>query len=298
MSTPRTVTRSAPAHQVLELTELQDDEGYFASQVRWGDGSVTADRNLFGTALVLRALRHQGDDPALRAIRVRSLDLLEGAYLAAPGGACSFWTDAARPGWARAVPPDADDTAVITHELLRAGRVGQDQALRTACHVLLAHRVRQDNQVILPPWVRPGAFVTWLRRDHRANPVDLVVNVNVVALLSRLGCTHVPGYDAAVDSVVAGLDWAGDDAVRQSTLTPFYCGAEELAEALAHAVECGASGLEKAWRMVSVRHHGASSEHVSFRSAYGRATWQVPALTAARRLFEPQAHAADCVRSA
>src|SRR4029450_7657295 len=126
------------------------------------------------------------------------------------------------------------------------GRVRRAAALRTACRVLVPHRVEGVNRCGRPPWVAPGSFLTWLApapaspgAPRVANPVDCCVNANVAALLAFLDATHLPGYDAAVATVRQGLEWAGEDPVRRSALTPFYPDPRSLAEALGHAVESG-----------------------------------------------------------
>lgn len=283
----RTPSDKLPAPLVDRLAGLQDAAGCMASRVRLTDGTVVEDRNAFVTALVLRAL-DQCDAPGLAAIRKRGLDWVERARSPQVPGAFGFWPEGTRPPWAAHVPPDADDTAVILTELLRAGRIGARDALSVVCRVLLQHRVRPSDAGQRPVWVLDGCFRTWLLPGP-ANPVDVVANVNVVALLATLDARHLPGYDAGVATVRAGLDWAAGRPARLSALTPFYAGPSELSEALVHAVHCGVDELAGAARdmgeITSVTDPD-QTDQPRLRNAYGSITWAAPALQVARTLAQ------------
>lgn len=278
-----------PRPALRDLAAAQDRDGCFASWVEREPGRPVADRNGFVTALVVRALRNlpRGSDepPLLR----RALGWLERCRSATRPGAFCFWPEGSRPAWAAGLPADADDTAVVTTELLRHGRLDATTALRTVCRVLVPQRL--DPRAPAPPWVVPGAFLTWLGRPA-PNPVDACVNANVVALLARLDGSHLPGYAAAIDTIDRGLAWAGSDPARLSALTPFYPGPHSLAEALAHAVECGAEPLQHAAaRAAALTAAGPPSvRRGEFRSAYGRSTWYAPVLDDARRLAATATH--------
>ena len=266
---------------VERLAGLQDAAGCVHSQVHMGDGTVVTDRNVFVTALVLRAL-DGCDAPGLTAIRTRGLDWVERARSAQVPGAFGFWPEETRPAWAALVPPDADDTAVILTQLLRADRVEARDALGVVCRVLLRHRVGPGDPGLRPVWVRDGCFRTWLLPGG-ANPVDVVVNVNVLALLATLDAKHLPGYASAVATVREGLEWAAGRPARLSALTPFYAGPAELAEALVHAVHCGVDELAGAARDTSATTPAADrSDRPCVRNAYGAITWTAPAVGVAR----------------
>jgi hypothetical protein len=272
------------ADRLHDLAALQDEEGCFPSRVRFPHGNDVIDRNSFVTALVVRALRAVPSSSPHEPVRSRALDWLERCRASAPPGAFSFWPQATRPSWAASVPADADDTAVITVELLRHGRLDRAAGLRTACLALVPHRVHPREPATRPPWVAPGSFLTWLVPASAPNPVDLCVNANVVALLAVLDATHLPGYDAAVATVAAGLAWAGGDPARLSALTPFYPDPRCLADALEHAVECGVEQLGDAWREAATLAPASTTPAVWFRSAYGRTEWHAPALDLARAI--------------
>lgn len=278
------------------VAAAQDPDGCFASWLEPASGPRVADRNGFVTALVLRTLRGVIPRADTAPFADRALDWLERCRSTTLPGAFGFWPESGRPAWAAGLPPDADDTAVLTAELLRHGRLDRAAALRVVCRVLLP--ARSDPRAPRPDWVTPGSFLTWLgpppgrrSRPWPANPVDCCVNANVVALLASLDASHLPGHDAAVETVRRGVAWAGDEPARWSALTPFYPGPHSLAEALAHAVECGAEALRAAAeqatraaaavadRPATARPPGLRPE---LRSAYGRTTWYAPVLDDAR----------------
>lgn len=278
------------------LVALQRPDGCFASFVTTRAG-CSADHNGFVTASVLRVLRHVDGVPRLAPLRRRALDFLESCASTGVPGAFAFWPDGLRPAWAGAVPADVDDTAIILAELLRAGRLDRTGVLRRVCHAILPCRVRPEEAMMLPPWVAPGSFQTWIaaRGDAaatgaRPQVIDCCVNANVAALMARIEARHLPGYDAAVATVLRGLDWAGSDPARLDSLTPFYPSLHSLGEALGHAVECGAEalreGLARLQCLVRARPEG---DGACCRSAYGHAVWRSPALEAARTLAEASA---------
>jgi hypothetical protein len=272
------------------LRALQDADGCFPSWVVLAGGREP-DHNGYVTAIVLRTLRHQPGSADLAAIVEPALDWIAGCGSPRLPGAFAFWPEHARPRWAAGVPADVDDTAVILAELLRHGRVTRADALHSVCTVLLPCRLAGGGGTVLPPWVTLGSFLTWVVADARPgarrtpNPIDACVNANVVALLVLLDATHLPGYDAAVRTVRRGVDWAGADPRRLSALTPFYPAPRSLAEAVAHAVECGAEDLRPAAdRLAALPAAVLDVDGGSCRSAYGRTTWQAPALDVARAL--------------
>ncbi|MEU4428268.1 hypothetical protein AB0F81_47255 [Actinoplanes sp. NPDC024001] len=256
---------------LADLEALQQPDGCFPSRVT-APGSCRLDRNGFVTALVVRALR---DVPGAGRIRDRALDLLRRCASERTPGAYRFWPAGEQPAWAPRLPADVDDTAIITRELLRHGRIDRATALRTACHVLLPQRATAGRE-LSPPWIVPGAFHTWITREKRGNPVDACVNVNVVALLAALDARHLPGYAEAVRTVTGAVAWAGADPARRRAITPFYPDPYALREATEHAVECGATELAPVLPRLPAG-SGTPAAPVCC-SAYGHTYWWCPAL--------------------
>jgi len=261
------------------LAALQHPDGCFPSTVV-GRHATRADRNGFTTALVVRALR---DAPGAEPIRSAALEYVATCAAPCPPGAFGFWPQRARPGWAPHLPPDADDTAIMTIELLRAGRISRREALRTAASVLLRHRLAESRS-IRPPWVVPGAFLTWLASPDPPNLVDCCVNANVVALLALLDATDLPGYGAAVATVSAAVAWAGERPARHRAITPFYPTIAGLHESVEHAVECGAAELAPTLAALRQIDEGpAPGPDTGWCcSAYSATVWRCAALAAAR----------------
>jgi hypothetical protein len=196
-----------------------------------------------------------------------------------------------RPDWAARLPADVDDTALMLAELHRHGRIDRGIAMRGLCTVILPCRVRPLDRALAPPWVLPGSFQTWLAGDGAPQVIDCCVNANVLALMARLGATHLPGYAEAADTVLAGLAWAGDDRARLASITPFYPSVRSLAEAVAHAAECGAHRLEGASGALQ-RLAGALQDEEAgcCSSAYGQAVWRCAAIDEARAIAREWAH--------
>jgi hypothetical protein len=271
---------------LVQLQALQHPEGGFASVVTSRMGRLL-DYNGFVTAMVLRRLRHLPESSTWADIRRRALDWLWSCRSEDVPGAFAFWPDRARPSWARTVPPDVDDTSIILAELLRHGRLDRVEALRGLCKAIVPHRVDETAAAVLPFWVIPGTFYTWIAactsgsppRVRPTNVVDCCVNVNVVALMALLEARHLPGYRSAVQMVLNGLDWAGDDEMRLASLTPFYPSVTSLVDAIEHALECGAEELREGLaRVTSLPPDLLKASPGACRSAYGKTVWQAPAI--------------------
>lgn len=244
-------------------------------------GLQRADRNGFVGALAVRALRRQG-----RAVPAAMLDALERCRTGE--GGFGFWPVHARPAWAPALPGDADDTAIMLFELLRAGRIDIDAARRTACRTIGRHRIA-TLPLLRPPWLRTGVFSTWHRAGRTHDVIDCTATANVLALLAALSLDHLPGAPAATAMLADAVAWAGDAPARAASLSPFYPDPAELVLALTHAVEAGAHALRpvrdaaasSAWgRDAETRTH--DSAHPACGSAYGIAVWRAPALARIR----------------
>jgi hypothetical protein len=274
------------------LRGLLDPEGGFVSTVT-GPRGREIDRSGFVAAMVLRSLRHEPDSPAVGEIRRQALDWLWSCRSMTIAGAFSFWPENARPAWAGTVPPDVDDTAIMLTELVRHGRIDRPAAMRAMVSAVLPRRLTPTEATVLPEWVVTGCFLTWIVSPRpmpgaRGRPVDVVdccVNANVVALLSMLDAQRLPGYDEAVETVLRGLAWAGAEGSRLRSLSPFYPAVASLAEALEHAVECGADALAPGLRDVrSLPADLLRDEGAACSSAYGHSVWDAPALGLARSI--------------
>jgi hypothetical protein len=281
------------------LAALQLPNGGFESIITSPRGRV-ADCNGFTAAIVLRVARHVPADPILAIVRERALGYL--ATCAAPlaPDAFAFWPDAARPVWAASVPADVDDTAIVLTEMHRHQWLDRAGALRRACRALLPWRVSDADAAHLPPWVAPGCFYTWIDTRHaggagamgRANVVDCCVNANVTALMAFLDARHLPGYDAAILTIQNGVRWAARDPRRLSAITPFYPSVDNLIDAVAHAVECGADALTGALQdLTAVATDGRNESAGCCRNAYGSTVWHCPAIDTARALSLAAGHA-------
>jgi hypothetical protein len=274
-----------------QLSALQLPHGGFESIVTSRRGRVV-DCNGFTAAIVLRLTRHLPHDAAMTTVRQRALSFVMTCASTVVPEAFAFWPDAARPAWALSVPADVDDTAIMVAELLRHGWLDSAEAMRRVCRAMLPHRVTDREAATLPPWVVPGCFYTWIvpatadsARVPAVNIVDCCVNANVAALLSVIGAQHLPGYTAAIQTVVNAVGWAGDNRRRLSAVTPFYPSVGNLVDAVEHAVECGAHALCDVLDRLRALDFGASSHDVGCcSSAYGSTVWHCEAVDTARAL--------------
>lgn len=239
------------------------------------------DRNGFVTALGVRALRRRG-----LPVPAAMLDALERCRSAR--GGFRFWPQDARPEWAPDLPDDADDTAIMLLELLHAGRVGREEARRVACLTIARRRVA-GFALLRPPWLRPGVFATWSREGIRRDLVDCTATANALALFATLELSHLPGVREAGQMLAAALQWAGDDDLRATSLSPFYPDPAEFVLALDHAAQCGAHGMDALHRRATATAWGqdaqarsARRDHAVCGSPYGVAVWRSPELARLR----------------
>lgn len=267
------------------LLREQDPEGWFLSRVG-GFGPERLDRNGFATARVLRELAGI-DEPRLNEPRERALDCLERCASTEVAGAFRFWPEGRTPGWFPGeLPPDLDDSAVVWVELVRHGRRPPGELRRAAVRLCIPARARRIEPPG-PPWIVPGAFRTWLGSQPSDPVVDATVNANVAALLATAGLAALPGYEEACRTIRRGVEWAGDNAARGGSLSPYYASAGELKAAVRHAVSRGAGQLVATLRLLEGRRWARvrpGPDQVLFRMAYGSRGWAVPALHHARRL--------------
>lgn len=269
------------------LAALQDPDGFFSSQVR-GGGMDQADRNGFATVQVLRALGREAEELLGRSAHAAALDALEACRNPATGG-FRFWPLGARPDWAPDLPDDADDTSLMATMLWTAGRLSTSELRRLACYTVVSHRLASTVQPG-PSWPRAGAFKTWMRLGIAPDMVDCTVNANVLAMLAAAGLHGTPGYAEACAMIEDAVLWAGEDAGRAATLSPFYPEAGELVLAVEAAVAAGVRelrpvralmDLSRLWSELRLRSCGA--DPVICGSPYGLVRWTSTAVGRARR---------------
>lgn len=269
---------------VKRLKIWQSPEGAFQSIIVFRDHKEV-DWNGFVTALILRELRQFSSEPELRQLIELSLDFLEQCASDQFPGAFSFWPCTSRPKWASQIPADVDDTAIMSLELYRYGRIKHQHLLRTICKVLINQRVRRSHE-LRPNWIMPGSFMTWIAINSRhPNIVDCCVNANVLALMAYAGATYLPGYKEAAAMIEAGLQWASNSPLRIGALTPFYPNPYEFYLAVKHAVESGADILKPSLdNLFTLINDDRSSTNLPIcSSAYHSALWYCPAIDKIRQ---------------
>jgi len=269
------------------ICALQSPGGCFLSSVRLPWGAVE-DRNCFVTGLVLRELAGASDPRLDEARRRASAFLLRGRH---PGHPClfSFYPHRAHPFWMRrALYPDADDTAVVVRELVRAGhcppRALDQAAERFARHRATGVRARRPDR----RWRRPGVFLTWLTTADVPNPVDCCVNTNVLALLAAAGRTGADGYAAACAMVCDAAELAAARPGWSREFTPYYPDPREWCHALEHAVAAGAREVAPALEALrSRRAADPPGPALLCCDEPGAIVWTAEVLALARRLAAP-----------
>jgi len=273
---PACPPRIAPAR-----VAAADGLPYFIASDVVLDGQRLRDRNGFVTALGVRALRRAG-----LPVPAAMLDALQQCRSAR--GGFRFWPERAHPDWAPRLPDDADDTAIMLLELLRADRISRADAHRTACLAIARRRIAQL-PLLRPPWLRIGVFATWSRDGIRRDLVDCTATANVLALFAHLRLAHLPGVREAADMLAAALRWAGDDELRAASLSPFYPDPAEFVLALEHAAECGAAEADELHRLAAATAWGRDAparserpDHAVCGSPYGMAAWRSPELARLR----------------
>jgi hypothetical protein len=218
-------------------------------------GRRSPDQNGFVTALAVRAFRQTG-----APIPSKWLDLLESCRR--EGAGFAFWPVGLRPEWARDLPSDADDTAVMTLELMYAGRIDAHDAVQIAARTLGRQRISYLDEPG-PPWRRRGVFSTWHRGGRGTDLIDCTVNANALALFASLGLLHLPGVAQSVEMLVAAIYWAGEHRSRATSLSPFYPECAEFVAALGNAVAAGVEDLEETYRVASAASLGRTEHYRS-----------------------------------
>lgn len=271
------------------VLSAQSANGAFPSTVHVGNHQYQ-DYNGFVTAQVVRALNNTPDSLPLNNTKERALDFLQKCELVNQPGVFGFWPEENRPSWARYLPADTDDTAIILLEMVKCGRIEQKKIKEIVCNVLISHRLRFIQEPA-PPWIHKGVFLTWLGKGNRQNIIDCCVNANVVALMSYASLQHLPGYREACDMIEDGITWAGDELKRVHTLTPFYPHPVEFILAVKNAIQCGVKKLERSLFMMEKARwiKDCSSDEQQIQrsvcgSAYGKIYWTSSVLHMARKL--------------
>ena len=262
-----------PGGDASELIAVLESPVPSTVRDRQGGGlRLRRDSNGFISALAARAWRSGGG-----VVPGVWLDTLESCRAGDLG--FSFWPQQATPSWAPRLVPDTDDSAVMALELLHAGRLGLPEARRIACLGVAAHRLRQVRRG--PVWPRVGMFATWQRAGARTDLVDCTVAVNALALLAATGLLGVSGVAETVAAISAGVDWAGADEARLSSLSPFYPEPDELRLAVAHAVAAGCTVLAPVADILGDARLPDPDAAVC-SSPYGLVTWHSRELQAVR----------------
>jgi hypothetical protein len=288
---------------VQGLLDRQCVSGAFPSTVEGPQGRVD-DETCFVTAqvaLILADLRAQAEGAAvsgrhaerLERALARALDFIETCAVPGLPGAFSFYPPEGTARLDIRLPADADDTALAWMALVAGGRRTRSQAACVLPTLLAAHRVVAPRRGD-PPFARAPVVRTWLDPDAPVNPVDLIVNLNVLASLAAAGVdpdAH-EGFAASLAArVAAAMPQAAPSLSQVRMLAPFYAHPRELAEALSRAVASGVEALAPALeRIAQADVFGAPhDDQPLYCNAHGRPLWRSPALQAARRCRDGRA---------
>jgi hypothetical protein len=250
----------------------QRPSGAFAS-VMHDEDEQRPDDNGFVTARVLGELGDLTSHPRLRPAVRRALDFLQSCAAEELPGAYRFWPDSHRPTQVPRYPPDADDTALITGQLARHGRLSRQDLRHTVAHLLVHHRVPPGRPPA--PWVRAGAFWTWLDPRFAYNLVDCTVNANVLTMICAAGLRGIAGYDAACGMIDLAVRITKDEPLALRLVSPYYPQPRDLRDAVARAVAAGAVELGPCLRLLRRRLGDAAEPDGApvCSSAYGKVTW-------------------------
>lgn len=220
------------------LAAYQLDNGAFPAYVQTPDKTWHPDANAFVTAQVLRCLINV---QAAQSNVEKALDYLSTCQVAPHKYA--FWPKDQHPAWMyqERLAPDVDDTAIITEVLYHFGRIGMDEveAAITEMNPFCLTKL-PDNRA---SWLRRGVYKTWMDHLARLNLVDCCANTNVLILLALAGHQGRIRYEAILQMIRAGLEWASDDYNRLVKLTPYYAHPAEWLRTLEYANENGVEEL-------------------------------------------------------
>jgi hypothetical protein len=224
----------------VDLIPPQARTGAFLSQVHRPSG-VAPDENGFVTALVCDALWPLRHGPGMARALGAALDYLE--RCADPRGGFNFYPPGAHPAWmARPLPPDMDDTALIALVLWRYGRLGRDDLATLVQRCVPVARLDYLSEASAP-WHRPATVATWIDPAAFHNPVDVIVNLNTLALLKKSCLADARVINEFVGALKEALSSAGTARARLAHLCPWYPEPFELVHALARARRFGVTEL-------------------------------------------------------
>lgn len=263
---------------MIDVITSQCANGAFPSEV---DGLV--DETCFVTASVVLLL-----DPEQHGEAVcRALDFIETCASPDVPGAYVFYPPG-RPTPRRidALPADVDDTALAWLALLHGRRREVAQA-RDAFRRVIATASRGLVSGRMPAWVRPHAARTWLIDAGSDNPVDLVVNANVVALAHRIGLHDHPACEGATASLLAAAQGKYLPQVFARRLAPYYADISELWFSVRRAMTLGAERLAPVlpWLAPAIHADVLACDKPLYCNDHGRPIWRSAALQQARRTF-------------
>lgn len=229
------------------LQQAQAPSGAFTSMVHLPGGSCP-DENAFVTGLVLRYLHLLGMTAMMPQTVQRAVTFLRRCESTVFPGMFGFWPRDGYPAWMGRVRlhADADDSAIVTLELVRCGVATMVSLQQLAHRVLSQHRFF-SSRLAASDWRRCEVFLTWLHYDPTPNPVDCCVNANVLALLAYGGLRDLPGYDEACTMLNTAIRGQTQQAAF-AALCPYYPHPLELVYAVEHAVATGAVELWPSWQ--------------------------------------------------
>jgi len=266
------------------LLALQTQSGAFPSTVEGPDGPVV-DETCFVTAQVVllliegRACVTGAAQERKRAIE-RALDFIESCAANDPAGAfCFYPPERATPRLDIALPPDADDTALAWLALMAGGRrtPAEARAALTALIPLLQVRATRRGD---PPFARAPLLRTWFAGPDAPNPVDLIVNINMLAGLAAAGCSP-EFWRGRAARLRALLPSHVPDRSEVRVLAPYYADGAELAIARRRAARVGVADLAGPAGVPAAADDPL--DRPLYCNAHGRPIWRAPALQLARR---------------
>ncbi len=261
----------------------QRESGAF-SAIAHPPGGPVPDENAFVTAVVVDLLGEVAPNPESAKARQRGLDFLLRCERPGRPGAFSFYPSYAHPAWiGEVLPADADDTALISLALFRAGRWRRSDLRRVVREALGRYRVEERPRGA--PWFRAGVYPTWLDAGRLHNPIDVCVNLNAAALIQESGVGSRHGHGGILEMVDAALDWVGDSPERARAITPYYPHPAELGYALERAVAAGVRGTVGLLRRLRAQAWSRCDDLVNapICSSAGRGVvWTSPVLQAVR----------------
>lgn len=283
-----------PAPRLADLLALQAPSGAFPSQVETPAGRV-ADESCFVTAQVALLLAALGRSEAATHAHARALDFLETCEDDSLPGAFRFYPQGGSgPRLIDGLPPDADDTALAWMALV-AGRRREAREGLVRLAGLLPRLVCGPLRRGDPPFARAPLLRIWFQESD-PGPVDLTVNLNVLAALGacgagRSGCGLTALMPRLAGRISAAFAPHAPTRSAMRVLSPFYADPAELAIAALRARACGAAGLDgmaASLAPVDARDRAARrpQDRPLYCNAHGRPLWRAPALQLARQLAD------------